>query len=711
MLSAQRSAGTHRVALANEAALSAFDLQRADLDLDAEELFARSGMDEGFSRELMAALDRQDGELDEDGEPRARAEVTESAPKRWRGPTQLTTAITNREGRRSWISLTLTPVTAPELGPEGHVIVIRDVSAQVEHAHVDQMRLEIERRARLALSILARVSDILAEPDPQGALRHVADLVTPRVVAWCGFFALGRDLEAIHDVVTRLPARRDRGTVDSADDPVLSLLEATSMRTVRLEPGHQAERGTVTARLQELLAPHLEDHPDAEGSVLVFPVLGRMRTLGLFVALPYRGPASTQIAGPVGSPEPSAAVAILPEEVGTVLELVARRVGMAMDNAELYYREHLAAETLQRSMLPEQAEIDGLDVWSYYAPSVEHAQVGGDWYDVVELDDETVLVVVGDVTGHDLEAAAAMGQLRSIVRAYAQDLREPGAVLDRVDALVTSMHLSRSASLVLFTLTRHPESTGDDETWVARYSRAGHLPALVRHSGGVDALEGAAGALVGFGRGDRCSAERTLRPGDCLVLYTDGLVERRNQGMREGLERLIALAGTVDGADAAAMGEELLQLATEPEDDIALVVIRVPDTRYEPAENRQRRRRWPLAPSGESISRARAELRATCAAWGVQATGELELVVSELVTNAVLHGRGLVEFRLLAVSGGLRVEVEDGDPTPPVIRDQTSGRVGGYGMHIVEQLAEWGWRPTPGGKVVWAKVRVESAAG
>lgn len=713
VLSTGQPPATHRVVLANEAALRSLGLQRADLDLNGVEVFARSGMEQGFARELRAALDHQDRAHGQDGEPRTGAGAADAGQNRSRGPTQLTTAITNREGRRSWISLTLTPVTAPELGGEGHVIFVRDVSAQVEHAHVDQMRLEIERRARLALSILARVSDILAEPDPQGALRSVSDLVAPRVVAWCGFFALGRDLEVIHDVATRLSERRASQDTDAADDPVLALLEATTMSTVRLERGHQPVRGSVTARLLELVVPHLNDHADTEGSVLVFPVLGRMRTLGLFVALPYRGPATAQIAGLVGAADPGAPVAILPEEVGTVLELVARRVGMAMDNAELYRREHVAAETLQRSMLPEQAEIEGLDVWSYYAPSVEHAQVGGDWYDVVELDDDTVLVVVGDVTGHDLEAAAAMGQLRSIVRAYAQDLREPAAVLERVDALVTSMSLARTASLVLLTLTREPETGegSDGGAWVARYSRAGHLPALLRRDEGVEALEEAGGALIGFGLGDRTSAERLLQPGDSLVLYTDGLVERRDRGMREGLELLIELTGAVDGADAATMGEELLQLATEPEDDIAVVVIRIPDARRDPAEDRQRRRRWPLAPRAESISRARAELRATCAAWGVQATGELELVGSELVTNAVLHGRGLVELRVFAVSGGLRIEVEDGDPTPPVIRDQVSGRVGGYGMHIVEQLAEWGWRPTPGGKVVWAKVRVESAAG
>src|SRR5690606_37211266 len=106
----------------------------------------------------------------------------------------------------------------------------------------------------------------------------------------------------------------------------------------------------------------------------------------------------------------------------------AHRVGVALDVMRLYAREHRLAETLQRAMLPEQAEIPDLDVWTYYAPSAEHAQVGGDWYDVLQIDDGLVGIVVGDVVGHDIEAAAVMGQLRSVVRSYAFERGSPGSV-------------------------------------------------------------------------------------------------------------------------------------------------------------------------------------------------------------------------------------------------------------------------------------------
>ena len=146
----------------------------------------------------------------------------------------------------------------------------------------------------------------------------------------------------------------------------------------------------------------------------------------------------------------------LEPSVRTVLDLTARRVGLVIDNARLYDREHRLAETLQRAMLPEQAEVDGLDVWTYYAPNSENAQVGGDWYDVLQISPDVAGVVIGDVVGHDVEAAAAMGQLRSVVRSYTFDITTPGPVLERVDQLVTGMRIPRSAGLVLSTLTRRP---------------------------------------------------------------------------------------------------------------------------------------------------------------------------------------------------------------------------------------------------------------
>ncbi|TRW46476.1 SpoIIE family protein phosphatase [Georgenia yuyongxinii] len=616
----------------------------------------------------------------------------------------LTLAARRADGRSYWAGIQLAPLRLEDVEQELWSAVVRDVSEEVANAQAQQGLLEAERRARVGLSLVARVSDLLQEADSADVLRAIADMLIRQAVAWCAFVIVGRNLRVAEGIDDDPPpiqptAYRFERT---ASDPVLDLLLGAAMRTVRLDPEVPAVEGTLTADLLALVAPHLRRLRDARPEVLVLPVLGRQRTLGLLVALPRRdldGVAMQSSGAADAAPS-------LHDEFGTVLELTARRVGMAMDNAQLYAREHALAETLQRAMLPEQDDVPGLDVWTYYAPNAEHAQVGGDWYDVVNLDQDRVAVVIGDVVGHDVEAAAAMGQLRSVVRAYAAELVDPGTVLGRVDALVAGMRIPRSASLVYATLT--PAADG---AWDMAYSRAGHLPPLLVREGTVTALDGAHGTLIGFGLAARGTATARLEPGDVLVLYTDGLLERRDRPMRAGLEALRDLCARVHAPDAAGVGEELLQLADAAEDDVALVVIRVPGgSEGEVDVAAPRRRRWQLPVDAASIGRARHAVRRACAAWGIEDVAAAELVISELTANAVMHGWGRIGLRLQDTGDGLRIEVEDANPAPPITRERSTGRVGGFGMHIVDRLADWGWRPTPSGKVVWARLRSQTGA-
>ena len=240
-------------------------------------------------------------------------------------------------------------------------------------------------------------------------------------------------------------------------DAVQQLLDAETDRPVELALDGSYGPGSASAWLAQQAAAELGADADADAqgrTVLVFPLPGRRRVLGVLVVRAHDGHGLRDL-------EPS---------VRTVLDLTARRVGLVIDNARLYDREHRLAETLQRAMLPEQAEVDGLDVWTYYAPNSENAQVGGDWYDVLQVSPDVVGVVIGDVVGHDVEAAASMGQLRSVVRSYIFDITTPGPVLERVDQLVAGMRVPRPASLVLSTLTR-------SERAVAAGVLAGRSPA------------------------------------------------------------------------------------------------------------------------------------------------------------------------------------------------------------------------------------------
>jgi serine phosphatase RsbU (regulator of sigma subunit) len=345
----------------------------------------------------------------------------------------------------------------------------------------------------------------------------------------------------------------------------------------------------------------------------------------------------------------------LPPDDTALLREASRRAGLSLENALLYAREHALSEALQRAMLPEAAEIPGLDVWASYTPNLEHAQVGGDWFDVLPTTDEVAVVVVGDVVGHDIEAAATMGQMRSVIRAYAYEIDDPAGVLMRADQLVRGMKVSRLASVVLVAL--RPEDGG----WRATWSSAGHLPPLLRRAARsgrpavVEPLDGGRGPLLGLGDGPRRTASAHLETGDVLVLYTDGLVERRARPMPDGIALLADALREARASGAASMGERLLDsVGGSPEDDAA--------------------------------------------------------VVSELVTNALLHGDGEIALRLHADGGGLRLEVEDGSPVAPQVAEGRAAGYGGYGLRIVQRLSSWGWYPTRFGKVVWAYIPKDAPA-
>ena len=549
----------------------------------------------------------------------------------------------------------------------------------VEAPHGADHAIDVDpARARLAL--LADVADAAAELDSPLALQRVAEVLSPRLTPWSVFVVTDGHLRVAAAVGDVDGPTADRFSLSSSAAPpdrgdvVAAQVRGEQRRPVDVSDAGLFPEGTAARWLSDRL------QSASPARAMSIPVPGRREVLGLLVVgLPPRG---------------------LPIEDVALLTEIARRVGLSMENSRLYAREHQLAETLQRSMLPEQAAVPGLDVWSYYAPNLDHAQVGGDWYDVLQLGPDSVALVVGDVVGHDVEAAASMGQLRSLVRAYAMEEEDPAQVLMRVDQLVRGMRIPRSASMVLARLVR------DGDGWELEWSRAGHLPPLLLSGEDVNVLSEGGGTLVGAGDRPRTAGYRRLGPGDVLLLYTDGLIERRSRPLMDGLQLLREVTANLLDSDAAGIGEQLLTaLAEEPEDDLAVVVLRVPSgSAVEEAPGAPRQRRWQLPGDPASIGHARRLTVSSCSAWGLSCGPQAELVVSELVANAVLHGWGPVGLRLRHSARGLVVEVDDGNPTPPTAVAAERRGIGGYGIHVVERLAEWGWHRSGPGKTVWARV-------
>jgi serine phosphatase RsbU (regulator of sigma subunit) len=260
---------------------------------------------------------------------------------------------------------------------------------------------------------------------------------------------------------------------------------------------------------------------------------------------------------------------------------IAGRAGLTIDNARLYEVEHAAAATLQRSLLPAVPDVAGVQVAARYLVGVDGNQVGGDWYDVLSLPDGSLGVAVGDVVGHDLSAAAAMGQLRGVLRSYAWDGGAPGSVLDRCDQLVQGLEMAAMATAV-YARIEPPDADG---VRLLRYANAGHPAPLLLEAGGVlHRLDEQRSPMIGVVRSlgrptGPGRAEATVRcpPGSLLLLYTDGLTDIAGEDPDERTELLErTLTSMPAGADAETVVKTMLAACSPPRlhDDVALLALR-----------------------------------------------------------------------------------------------------------------------------------------
>ncbi len=413
------------------------------------------------------------------------------------------------------------------------------------------------------------------------------------------------------------------------------------------------------------------------GSLIVAPFVARGRVLGVVL---------------LGRSAKRAPMTV--EDLRSAEELAAR-TATCLDNALAYSNERRIAVALQRSMLPEEEVIpqpSGLEIAHHYRPSSNAAQVGGDWFDVIPLSGHRVALAVGDVMGHDIHAAANMGQLRTAMRTLAQLDLEPVDLLTRLDEAVqkgTTMQYATCVYAVCNVVTRECSIVS-----------AGHPPPLLRHADGTtEIVTVAPGVPLGVASDDPEFAvtELVLPEDSTLVLYTDGLVEHRGEDIDAGIETLRTVLGPGTGSTRD-LCERVAARLSRPvaEDDLAVLMARVPTGLGHAFAS------WTLEPRPESVSRARALVRQTLDAWNLSALEDATtLLVSELVTNALRYGRGGIDLRL--AKGGVFVcEVADGDVRVPRRRHPGPDEEGGRGLAVVSEYSRgWGTRPTASGKVVW----------
>ncbi|MDH6630264.1 PAS domain S-box-containing protein [Streptomyces sp. LBL] len=395
---------------------------------------------------------------------------------------------------------------------------------------------------------------------------------------------------------------------------------------------------------------------------------------------------------------------------------LAARAAVCIDNARLYRREHERALMLQRSLLPPGDPVaSGLDIACRYLPGNSSAdrpsEVGGDWFDVIELPGHRTALVVGDVMGRGLRAAVAMGELRSAVRTLALLDLEPAEVLSALDEIARGLgapggvqqatraaRRPREADLSEVYLATCVYAVYDSVTRRCTFANAGHLPpVLVEPGEAALMLDVPPGMPLGVGGEPFEEVEVDLPEGALLALYTDGLVESRDHPLDEGLQAFVG-ALTDPSAPLEDVCDHLLTTLDthHGEDDIALLLARVQGLPADSVGD------WTLPREPRSVGRAREYARGQLQSWDLQALVDTtELLVSELVTNALRYGEGEIRLRLL-LDQTLVCEVWDSGLVQPRRRRARDTDEGGRGLQLVGLLsASWGSRRTPRGKTVW----------
>ncbi|MGX1564311.1 SpoIIE family protein phosphatase [Streptomyces sp. NPDC055506] len=499
---------------------------------------------------------------------------------------------------------------------------------------------------------------------------------------------------------------------------VMGLVEAGRIRLVAEGPSDSFVPGTRITRIDEpypmseavrTLGPRFIESPEefAERYPILWPhITGLNITSAAYLPLIVQ-------ARPIG------AMGLLysdrhgftPEE-RNILVALGSSIAQSLQRAMFYEQEMDLAQGLQQAMLPRTIpSVPGADVAVRYRAATIGGSVGrdigGDWYDLIPLPGGRVGAVIGDVQGHDTHAAAVMGQLRIVLRAYAAEGHTPATVMARASVFLHELDTDRSATCLY--------AEADLSTGVLQMVRAGHIDPLVRRPDGSCRRVTVQGGLplglsAEFGRLEYPVGTVELDPGDTLLLCTDGLVEQPGADLDDGMRTLTALVATGPD-DVRDLADRLIDVAAERsgDDDVALLLLRRrgPDG----PQSGQRLQRHVAPGDPAALTEARHMIRTAVGVWGARdRADEIELVADELITNALMHteGSAIVTLRVLTGSGRrLRVEVEDSSSALPRRREAGESGVSGRGLLLVELLTDvWGVEARGGGKAVWCEFAV-----
>ncbi|MFE4171795.1 SpoIIE family protein phosphatase [Streptomyces sp. NPDC056909] len=583
---------------------------------------------------------------------------------------------------------------------------LRDGTLRWTHTQGSILR-DSDGRATRVIGIVRDAVQELADSTARSELAAVRRVRTSVVESTAAALAHARTVQDVIDVLKESGGLEQLGTTSL----VMGLLESGRIHLVAEGPEGSYVPGTRVTRIDEgypmsevvrTLAPRFIE--SAKEFAVSYPLLWpHISELGINAAayLPL-----------IAQARPIGALGLLyrdkdgfTAEDRNLLVALGSSIAQSLQRAVLFEQEHDLAEGLQQAMLPRRIPaVPGAEIAVRYRSARLGRDIGGDWYDVIPLPGGRVGAVIGDVQGHDTHAAAVMGQLRIVLRAYAAEGHAPATVMARASVFLHELDTDRFATCTY--------AEADLSTGVVQLVRAGHVDPLIRDiDGHCRRLPVPGGLPLGlsafFGQLDYPVETVELDPGQTLMLYTDGLVELPGADLDDGMRLLTALVR--DGPrDLQILADRLCAVMDERggDDDVAVLLLRRGGARAPSPGGRLRQQVSRGDPEG--LRTARHMIRAAVGAWGArESADEIELAADELITNALVHTENGAIVTVRVLSGAerrFRVEVEDRSSTLPHRRDAGESGVSGRGLLLVDQLSDvWGVESRGSGKCVWCE--------